>query len=1460
MPQNQQVETTAENDNNSPVTKISTLLSEASIVQKEQTEVKVFDYYSLFDAMMQKEFNEELQRLQSFIESPEQFIEKFRSACAERNDSKNVFNFHEYPDSPTNKLYKEIAVLLFPENPLSVLMPGLKKFYRTELPDAIDFKENRLTGTLANPNVIPVKSGIAHYTPPLLEINPNDIDVDKLSACVVSGSILFDVASLKTLTLLPFQCNFHNFLRDKWPELTERIYNHNGDLRQLKAKIDFINKPKTPLQALKNLINGLQLGGTAMTSKKYASLTAQHAYLYFLDYLKLLPQATLTELGKLGIKNSKTSFQSVLEDLRLNNCVETAANNLELIIAENRNNPILNVLPSRAETNKIAQQRHFTQEIEGLDVTRSYLGVQVFPVRWFDEIIQEMKLEDDSELLYLLILNFPNSVLHALLNRFINNVKYIDKLEHALRLNLFDAHVEKKEIIVAFLADEILKTTPWEKYLIRAQNARIPDIFKLILHRYRDKISAAHKQDLIREYKLESKYLSCIFEILLEPKERKQVVVDNFADFLVEENVLHETLGRLDFSLKELKDFLNIEINADSGSSFFWDFARRNGTHFANLLHAIPEQWRWSLMQEKNPLQVFAPNWSAGELYKLLMLLPEKDRDSAIKYLLRSCKDLFYLLGECADLLGLFLPYLEQNSCTEVMKGINPNGLVGLARKPAVLSALLNKYDKNERWGVLQKLKSPSGNNVLHLVGNQNANSLPGIIDLLPQEKHSDALMLDSKDAGTVLGYAVEAPQFVREFFRNEKNQHLFSLQHKTKTILEIILKYSTTLDALLEVIPAEKRLPFLLGQESASSDPIIHKVNFIWGGIIQVLFKYFPEEEDRKQLVRSCNKLGQNFLYNTTMFLDELKMLLPYCSLAMLRQHDQNGNTLLHHFTANRRGLKKIFSHFSKNEQKDLLQVVNRDNQTLIEYAISKNICMTTKWLLSLIPENDRLAYLQNLPNVRGRNIWQQAFYNSERLFEVVMNSLPPAHCLTAVLEKNINGVNLLSKLFEHSTFYDDVNYRHLCFFDLVKILPPDDLFVLWQNIPRTNQISLLKNENILTKTLSRLPPQKRLEFLFVGNGQEDALIHQLKPNITQLKKIIEALPEGDRKKVCTSRDSKGQTLLHKMAANVEALQVLKPYYSLADINSKDDQEKDVLCYALSNSAAYKYIIDNLSADEKNELISKDFETLLRTQYPYNDADILKCSLELIPEAKRFNILQNIKFYSGQDIWQQTIGWPKLFTVAMQCLPEKDRLAAVMRLDEFGRTLIGQIYPTQEKHKENLVTIIALLPAKDVTVVWQQILDNLDSWTEQTQHDFLIDLSAKWLGNIDKILIKSSPGEQNLKQSNLLDKIAGESLFIKAQVLSDTFRLLDKNSKAKTVEEKQSNMKDYVGRLNSIPDISPFTKKLCIALAISVVGILPAVIIWSVSRLNFFKRTNDIIGFSKEISDSLPLTAPVSS
>lgn len=987
-----------------------------------------FDYYSFIDVMMEQEFTLELEKLREWINEPATFAEKFCDICQQKHENPSLgYSFSVFPESPGNKLFREIAKLLHPQDPLAILAPTLKHFYRTELPDQIELPDGNPTSDFLNNT--PLNKKIARYTPPLREINRNEIDIDDFAKYAVAGSCLFDVSSLKNLTLLTLQTSFHNHMRTTLPELADRIYNHNGDLIALQEKIDFINRPRTPMQALQRFMDGLRLGGESLSRAENATLGAQHAYLGFLEYLRSLPTNLRNQFEDL--RSSGKTIRDVLKDIRENKCVELASTNLSQIMLANKHLISMNRAPNCSKLNRSTQLRQFCTELEKLNIHKDYLGLQLLPIELFKKVISSTNFT--NELLINFLTHLPVTYYEEIFANFPNKSKLLFILKQVVNKNLLKDQVYKREVILDYLISHLLKTTTLEKYFLNLYGNPI-ELFTYPLQKKRSEclelfFDIQQQVKLIELFSYSPKHIYEFFSFL--PKEKRLPLFLRLIEhFLRDIAVLVPALKACELSPEEWRTFLNMPISENDPS--VWDKAYDKTTTFNNLLQAIPESLRWPLLKEQHFKESFYVSGlykstaSADEIAMILNTFPQADQQEIVSELFKidsAKQDLLNKAKGNLELYKVLQKYLSASECQSLVTTHYRPLWLFMVRDGEALHDFVTKIPFQERFTVLEGLQR-YGDYFFEELGKANSALLFDILELLPEEDKSKALGLIY--SGTrILGYAVRDPRFIRTFFstmkREEWNQWL-KLTHNRQTILEVILQNPAALAAFLSLIPLrdENRLNFLLDKGDFASAPI-HMIKFDKPTLI-ILEDLFADNKEQvlKQLLQARDNCGKNILYQSKIDLFILGDLSNYDLLETLQNQDNQGNTLLHEHAHSYQNLNYILKCFKYDEQIKLLMITNQSGETVFERAAGDS--QAIEYLIKLLPEDKRSDLLDSLPA-----LWPKIYQNPLSI-NLVLPLVSERHHYT-FLRNNPQFINELpgASIPSLISFVSEQDYGHL-------------------------------------------------------------------------------------------------------------------------------------------------------------------------------------------------------------------------------------------------------------------------------------------------------------------------------------------------------------------------------------------------------------------------------------------------
>ena len=385
---------------------VTSVLSEGfELVAAEQA--PPHDYATLRDEVLKAELRQEINFLQELLEkNPDNFEQEFKLRCKLREvDVDAGISINKMPESITNRLYWDIAKAVFkPEtmfDMLSIIAPGIQQHITINIPEtkpaepgALGMQKHLLKGI--EPEIVVSKNIQGLNNPPDFEALLRYVFVDK------------SVLDTKDIAYLPLTA--HESLKEKletdYPKLLEALYTHNSALHTLSMDIQlFKEQGITPKDAIEQLIKGLLLGGTRMTSSGIASKSADTALKRFFNYFKALDKDLQANLRKLS--DGQKSLGDIIDKyIEKGDCVETTASFLKKILDANKDNPLLTTPPVLAPSAlKSLLQKYRKTRTGALDCKKEAVLIQTFPTPIVEEVIKRIKpntLED----LVVLHLNF----------------------------------------------------------------------------------------------------------------------------------------------------------------------------------------------------------------------------------------------------------------------------------------------------------------------------------------------------------------------------------------------------------------------------------------------------------------------------------------------------------------------------------------------------------------------------------------------------------------------------------------------------------------------------------------------------------------------------------------------------------------------------------------------------------------------------------------------------------------------------------------------------------------------------------------------------------------------------------------------------------------------------------------------------------------------------------------------
>ena len=396
------------------------------------------DYASLKEQVLLAELKAEIEALSNLLKTPDTFENEFKERCAMRaGHPDECISFDKLPTSPVNRLYWEIAAILFKpptlQAMLAILLPGVKSLVTVFVPDRLPEKVKTLKELRDHVRNQPFDVGEKKLDVSPEASNPDalppNLSLETLSHYVFTAKQGFDVRDIENFSL-EMHANLHKALHEKYPALTKRLYTHNAALNQLEADIFMLeNKGRTPRFALETLRKALILSGTKMTGKLYTGKLAEKAVENFNFYLEALSQNLQNGLNVLP------GFEIIQNKIKAGECAETTADVILTFLEQHARNPLLEEIPAMTKDALKALTKRYASSLPTAKDTSLPLN---FPHQLAESIIKNIQI-DQSEGLINLILNFPPDTYELLLKhiQFKNPLKHLTNLAFAMRNGFF---------------------------------------------------------------------------------------------------------------------------------------------------------------------------------------------------------------------------------------------------------------------------------------------------------------------------------------------------------------------------------------------------------------------------------------------------------------------------------------------------------------------------------------------------------------------------------------------------------------------------------------------------------------------------------------------------------------------------------------------------------------------------------------------------------------------------------------------------------------------------------------------------------------------------------------------------------------------------------------------------------------------------------------------------------------
>ena len=793
--------------------KIHSRLAEAqALLQQEDSDNDIHDFAGLKLHVFKLDLEEEITALDALFQQDNArvlFLERWKQRATQNKNT--CLDLLASPESPCNKLYWDLSIILF--NPkslseqLSILLPEItsRVSFNTFAPTA---RKHKTADLRLNLQEIPLES-LNDDNQPLLP--------SSLSNYATGGSFIFSVTDMVHLNFDLHQ-QLYASLKEYYPDLANGVYQHNPELRQLHNHIQLLEGQNAlPMQVIQFFAVQLRLAGERINGSEYAAASSAHDALYnFQLYLDSLPPEFKQLLMQLKDKAADETLLSVMEDLYAGSCVETAANDLHSILENPVNKRLLNTHSTLPAHHIDYIKRTYAKKTQPLPSSQNH-GETNLPENLVNRAIQNLYITTFNDVLTLL-LNLPTNLYKSILQ-----LVEVASLEE---LSLYDDDGLLNEELV-YILKFVLNEEQRRAFILASPSPSIAFSLALLC----DEITLCeqlypglpHTEIPIHQLLLniipQVETLRYFLNIL--PQETRDSVLINPVSeysFLLKMALSHHESLRV--LLEIYPEALRLQALLD-----------KNDAGFSTLHAALEEPESLRVMLELCPenlrLQVLLDKGDSGysilhrafdrpeSLRVMLELCPEASRLEALLDKSRSGHSPLHLAFDYPESLSVMLELCPEESRLAALLDKSGSGYSTLHRAfehPESLRVMLELCPEASRLTALLD-KSRDGYSALR-IAHQKPESFRILLESCPEASFIEALIDKDRDGHSVLHGSVQNPDYLRMILsRCPEAARLLALTDKNingNSVLRLAWRNPESLRALLELCPQESRLAAL--------------------------------------------------------------------------------------------------------------------------------------------------------------------------------------------------------------------------------------------------------------------------------------------------------------------------------------------------------------------------------------------------------------------------------------------------------------------------------------------------------------------------------------------------------------------------------------------------------------------------------------------------------------------------
>lgn len=1231
--------------NNQTIQDINNLLDANS-----QSPIVPYDYETTLQSMLQTELSQEVAALRTMLaNNPANFAAAFKERCQWRAQSPDqTIPFEQQSNTATNTLYWQIAEqVLQPQTMqemLAIVAPNTTQAVEVDVVfDAVEFQR------------LPAKERIKLLEPKLeiqetLENLSTPPTLAELSNYVFCGNLILNVTDIENFNF-PLHLQLHTFLNAQHPELAQKVYTHNENLRTLASEIVSLEQQGvtskdtmrriTPKEAIGYLREGLRKA----ESGGYAGPSAVPAVKIFFTYFNTLPLATQNRLLDLGLFEIK-------RDIERGFCVALTGGKCERFKSVIPNDLDLTTTPQNAQESLQELTKKYRQRNSGesiLSTQKSGELVSGFPKTLIQKAVQSIPAVYFEDFLPFLI-SFPSSFYDTLFQgiSYDKNTMYQTTVDAVARGYFNDD--QKRSLAHALTVNyrqhftnnllSSMGSTSLMDWIKRANDG----LFMSAALTSMDKTqfaNAANTHKLLLEVPPHAEYIQAIINRFPEQDQLPAVKAMDNANNSLLHLVKHtpETLNYL-LSLYPEEERLTAVLSFNANGQTPLGNCAGDAALIRTILQLLPEEHRLpaakTVDNAGNSLLHLSVN-DSEMIEELLMFYPEDEQFTAISALNSNHDSVLHLAANYPQALTIILGYYPIEQRLAALKATNIEGFSVLRNcdhNIASVLAILELIPEEQRMEVITNIYYTSHALLLNAIN--NALDIKTVFSLLPKEEQI-SVVTHTDNNGTYLVHnlannPVTLEAILTPLTSEQRYNAMAAIDGNGNTLLHFAAAHPESLKVLIDLLEPEQQINLLALSNNSQETPLhLAASNNL---SLNVLLNCYPTQEQK---------------------------------LAAVKKENQNLRSVLHFAELNLQSFKAVLELYPIDERINAILRIHQIGFRITDWPIHTLELIAIK--LKAVPEQDRvqLTYLLHRLDTYTRRILME---NTE-LFEPILTLIPIANRLDVIKEINEQTGSLLTTALDY----------------------PETLAIIFKLLPEADKLEAIKNKT----------------------WKNQSLLHRCALKPKSFAVILEQLPEDDRLTELSVLDVDNCSVLDLATRNIESIETILALVPeeqrLTLLRISGLSKPSILIKALGNlellNGIVKVLANNAQEIPVTELLADDIDSMFESAITHDET--FKTLLALYPIEQRLEVIRRLKTQGTSSL---QIHMVQLTTVRrlFDLLSDEDQLAFTKELAREGRSILSSaaltdptfyttvfsLYPEEERFNQltHDALVLSTLPA----------------------------------------------------------------------------------------------------------------------------------------------------------------------